>query len=263
MRRNLSPLLIALVLAMVAFVVGWSGLKRKQAEMTAGLNLVPVLVAATDLAEGTEVVVDQMAQREVPSKFVTASVLAPESMSYVVNQKLLVPLLAGDLLLWSHFNSARPERLSAQVTARYRAFTIEARGVTAVGGWVRPNDHVDIVGVFKDPKSNEPIATTLLQNVLVQATGKLTGTTNVKLVPLDQRSYGDVTLQLTAEEVEMMMLARELGTLALSLRNSEDPGVIGEQGRTGFDTLFNRERLQQIQEKRDKDPVIIRGNNKN
>ena len=48
--------------------------------------------------------------------------------------------------------------------------TIDAAKTTAVGGWVRPNDHVDVIGIFKDPQTNESVAVTLMENVMVLAT---------------------------------------------------------------------------------------------
>jgi len=56
---------------------------------------------------------DQLAQRMVPQQFVTSSVVRPESVSHVLGQKLMVPVQAGDPLLWSQFETTRAaERLS-------------------------------------------------------------------------------------------------------------------------------------------------------
>lgn len=37
----------------------------------------------------------------------TSSVVKPDSVRYIVNQKLNVPVRAGDLLLWSQFERVR------------------------------------------------------------------------------------------------------------------------------------------------------------
>ncbi|WP_410965809.1 Flp pilus assembly protein CpaB, partial [Salmonella sp. SAL4438] len=89
-----------------------------------------------------------------------------------IGQKVMVALQAGDPLLWSQFETSRAaERLTTKVMKRMRAVTIEARASSAVGGWVRPNDHIDVIGTFKDPDTNQQVALTLLQNVIVLATG--------------------------------------------------------------------------------------------
>ena len=58
----------------------------------------------------------------------------------------------------------------------------------------RRRHRVDVVGVFREPKRQGLVSVTLLQNVIVLATGKITGTTNVNLIPEHQREYNNITL---------------------------------------------------------------------
>jgi Flp pilus assembly protein CpaB len=78
-----------------------------------GWNLVPVVVAATDLPRGTVVTLDLISQRQIPEQFVTSSVVRPESAAHVVNQKVLAPLQAGDPLLWSQLETMAKTALVA------------------------------------------------------------------------------------------------------------------------------------------------------
>jgi Pilus formation protein N terminal region len=66
-----------------------------------GWKLVPVLVAAQDIAEGTELTMDKLEPRSVPDFVRTTSVVKPEAASYVLQKQVLVPLQAGDMLAWS------------------------------------------------------------------------------------------------------------------------------------------------------------------
>lgn len=260
MLKGKTPLVIALVLGLFAGLVAYSAIKKRESDVRKGWNLVSVVVAATDIAEGTVVSFDMISQRSVPEQFVTSSVVKPESASYVVNQKILVPVQAGDPLLWSQFETTKAaERLSTKVQKKARAITIEAGKTTAVGGWVRPNDHVDLIGTFKDPQSNESVAVTLLQNVIVLATGKITGTTNVNLIPESQRDYSTVSLLVIPEEAEIVVLAAELGSLTLSLRNEDDVDVLEERGRATINTLLSGERTRVLQQKRFNTIQVIRG----
>jgi pilus assembly protein CpaB len=255
-----SPLLVALVLGCFAGIVSYSAIKKKESDVRRGWNLVPVVVAAIDISEGTVVTFDMISQRSVPEQFVTSSVVKPDSASYVVNQKVLVPVQAGDPLLWSQFETTKAaERLSTKVQKKARAITIDAGRTTAVGGWVRPNDHIDIIGTFKDPQTNENVAVTLLQNVIVLATGKITGTTNVNLIPESQREYSNVSLMVIPEEAEILVLAQELGGLTLALRNEDDVDVIEERGRATINTLLSGERTRVLQQKRFNTIQVIRG----
>jgi pilus assembly protein CpaB len=260
MLKGKTPLVVALVLGLLAGIVAWSAIKKKEADVRRGWNLVPVVVAAQDVPEGTVITFDMISQRSVPEQFVTSSVVKPDSASYVVNQKVLVPLQAGDPLLWSQFETTKAaERLSTKVQKKGRAITIEAKSTTAVGGWIRPNDHVDVIGTFRDPQTDENVAVTLLQNVIVLATGKITGTTNVNLIPEGQRNYSDISLLVIPEEAEILVLAQELGNLTLSLRNEDDVDIIEERGRATISTLLSGERTRVLEKKRQEIIQIIKG----
>jgi pilus assembly protein CpaB len=264
MLKGKTPLIVALVLGLLAGVVAYSAIKKKESDVRRGWNLVPVVVAAQDIPEGTIVTLDMISQRSVPEQFVTSSVVKPDSATYVVNQKVLVPLQAGDPLLWSQFETTKAaERLSTKVQKKGRAITIEAKQVTAVGGWVRPNDHVDLIGTFRDPQTDESVAVTLLQNVIVLATGKITGTTNVNLIPESQREYNNVSLLVIPEEAEILVLASELGNLTLSLRNEDDVDIIEERGRATISTLLSGERTRVLEAKRREIIQIIKGSSEN
>ena len=264
MLKGKTPLLIAIILGAVALVLTNLNIKQKEIAVRKGWNLVPVVVAASDIPEGTVVTLDMISQRQVPEQFATSSVVRPESASHIVNQKVLVPLQAGDPLLWSQFETMRAsERLSTKVQKKTRAITIEANKNASVGGWVRPNDHVDVIGTFRDPSSNENTAVTLLQNVIVLATGKITGTTNVNLIPEGQREYANVSLMVIPEEAEILVLAQELGELTLSLRNEDDVDMLEERGRATIHTLLSGERTRVLQERRREIITIVRGTGEN
>jgi pilus assembly protein CpaB len=260
MLKGKTPLVVALVLGLLAGIVAWSAIKKKEADVRRGWNLVPVVVAAQDVPEGTVITFDMISQRSVPEQFVTSSVVKPDSANYVVNQKVLVPLQQGDPLLWSQFETTKAaERLSTKVQKKGRAITIEAKSTTAVGGWIRPNDHVDVIGTFRDPQTDENVAVTLLQNVIVLATGKITGTTNVNLIPEGQRNYSDISLLVIPEEAEILVLAQELGNLTLSLRNEDDVDIIEERGRATISTLLSGERTRVLEKKRQEITQISKG----
>lgn len=260
MLKGKTPLVVALVLGLLAGVIAYSAIKKKEADVRRGWNLVPVVVAAQDIPEGTVVTFEMISQRSVPEQFVTSSVVKPDSASYVVNQKVLVALQAGDPLLWSQFETTKAaERLSSKVQKKGRAITIETKRTTSVGGWVRPNDHVDVIGTFRDPQSDEQVSVTLLQNVIVLATGKITGTTNVNLIPENERDYDNISLLILPEEAEILVLAQELGALTLSLRNEDDVDIIEDRGRATISSLLSGERTRQLEIRRREVIQIIKG----
>ena len=261
MLKGKTPLIVALILALCTAVVATGAIEAERRRVRKGWNLIPVVVAGQDIPEGTVVTIDMVAQRAVPEQFVTSSVVKPEQSNYITNQKVLVSLQAGDPLLWSQFETTKTaEKLSTKVQKKTRAVTIEANITASVGGWVRPNDHVDIIGTFRDPQTNEQVAVTLLQNVVVLATGKITGTTNVNLIPENQRDYNTISLLVIPEEAEILVLASDLGSLTLALRNDEDMDLAEDKSHVTIHTLLSGERTRVLQEKRRDIITIIKGN---
>lgn len=260
MLKGKTPLIVALILGVLAGAVAYSAIKKKEMDVRRGWNLVPVVVAAQDVPEGTVISYEMISQRPVPEQFVTSSVIKPDSANFIINQKVLVALQSGDPLLWTQFETTKSaEHLSTKVQKKGRAMTITVSKSTSVGGWVRPNDHVDVIGTFKDPQTNENVAVTMLQNVIVLATGKITGTTNVNLVPESQRDYSNVSLLVLPQEAEMLVLAGDLGSMTLALRNEEDVDMMEDRGRATIHTLLSGERTKELQIMRQRTIQIIRG----
>jgi Flp pilus assembly protein CpaB len=71
--------------------------------------LVAIVIAARDLPAGTVVTFDDLSQRSFPARLVTASLVKPESASYVINQPLKLPLLTGDPVQWEFFQQSPKE----------------------------------------------------------------------------------------------------------------------------------------------------------
>lgn len=252
-----KALAASLAFGAFAAALAFVSLRAREAEVQAGWDLVPVLVAAQDLPADAVVEADQLARRSIPERFVTASVVKPEHLSLVVGQRLRAPLRSGDPVLWTHFDTAEgPEGLSAVVRRQGRAVTIDLGESAAVGGWVRPNDHVDVLGTFRDPASQEMTSVTLLQNVVVLATGDEAGRLPAGAA---SRPYGNVSLLVLPEEAELLVLAQQLGSLALTLRNPEDADVDTERVRTTISTLLTGERSRELQRIRHQTIQVIRG----
>lgn len=261
MLKGRLPLVIALVLGALAGVIAWGTVKKKEAEIQKGWDLVPVLVVDRDVPEGTVLTPDMIAQRQIPEQFVTDSVMTPDEIEYLSKGvKVLVRLQAGDPVLWSHFQSTKGfERLSTIVQKKGRAINLGVDEIQSVGGWVRPNDHVDILGTFRDPATRELVSVTLLQNVIILATGKITGTTNQLALSEADRKYNTVSVLVLPEEAEILSLAGDMGKLTLTLRNPEDISFQEERGRATIATLLTGERTKALRKRRIETIQVLRG----
>ncbi|HZX65417.1 MAG TPA: Flp pilus assembly protein CpaB, partial [Myxococcales bacterium] len=254
-----KALLVALSLGSFAGLVSYAAIRSQLNKVRSDWRTVRILCAARDLPEGAELDRDMLAVRDFPVRFVTESFLRVRDDGSLkddpVGQRLRAPVKAGDPILASHFEGVKEIDLSAMVNPRGRAVTIDVQERNAVGLWVKPNDHVDVIGSFRDAQTQSLRTVTLLQNVVVLATGKV----NAATPPAGEqdRRYTTVTLLVLPEEAEILTLAQETGTLTLLLRNPEDLDL--QEKRTGVDQkqILTGERAAELQQKR---IIIIKGN---
>lgn len=265
MTQGRLPLIIAAIFAALAGVVAYLAVQSERTEISRGWEPVPVVVAARDLSVGDELTRDNLTKGMLPSKRVTDSVVtvAANRRAPVYGQRLAVPMRAGDVLLFSHVHSrAAEQNLAANIIDKGRAISIRVSPESSVHHWIEPSDRVDVLGIFRDPQSREMVSVTLLQNVIVLATGRIGGRTNPKLLRESERAYSTVTLHVLPQAAEMLALAQELGTLYLTLRNPEDTEVLDlDETKTTMQTLLTGERAKRISRTQSKifKVEIIRG----
>jgi flagella basal body P-ring formation protein FlgA len=110
----------------------------------------------------------------VPEQFVTTSVVKPDSASYIVDQKLLVPVQAGDPMLWSHFETKKQtDGLVAArdipVGAKLTEADVEMRGMApeiVTPSYVKAPERPQVVGrpVTAAFRKGDPILWTHFHN---------------------------------------------------------------------------------------------------
>jgi pilus assembly protein CpaB len=111
------------------------------------------------------------------------------------------------------------------------AINIDSRGATTAGGFILPNDRVDIIktgrqeGAGQDAFASE----TILTNVRVLAIGqKVQEQANGEKVVVGETA----TLELDPRQVETVTLAQKSGSLSLSLRSLADAREVVPQETT-------------------------------
>ncbi|MDD2320224.1 MAG: Flp pilus assembly protein CpaB [Geobacteraceae bacterium] len=111
----------------------------------------------------------------------------------------------------------------------HRAVTVAVNEVAGVAGFITPGNKVDVVLTTPIPGSkNETISKIVLQNVPVLATGQIAQEQKEGkpiVVPT-------VTLDLTPEDSENLVLAANKGPLQLLLRNYSDTEEVEGRGAT-------------------------------
>jgi pilus assembly protein CpaB len=114
--------------------------------------------------------------------------------------------------------------LSAVIPEGYRALTVKVDDIVGVSGFVMPGSFVDIVAVIvpqaaQGVQSQGPVSKIVLQNIKVLASGaKLDSPENQR----EPNNAKTVTLQVTPEQAEKLVLAANEGKLQLVMRNYSD-----------------------------------------
>lgn len=221
-----SGVLIALIAGLLTY--SWLADKaRKQARAT---ETESIAVAATDLKWGT--VISKGMVRTVPFLKQTLPAGSFPSLAKLEGRTLVYPVKASEPIFESRLAPSGLQRggIAAVIRTKKRAMAVKVDKIIGVAGFVHPGDRVDvIVTVNRTEKTVSPITKTVLENILVLATGaemERTGK-DEKTMPVDV-----ITLEVGVDEGEKLALAATEGKLQLALRNLADWRGVKTRGAT-------------------------------
>ena len=193
-----------------------------------------VLVATHDLGPGTVLAESDLRWQSWPRGQVPPGSIQqsgdPNAAQELKGMVVRSEMLAGDPL--------RRERLakdagfmSAVLPTGTRAVAIDLadQGKSAAGGFILPNDRVDVIRIFHPDDAPGAFASeTILTNVRVLAIGQA-----VQDKAGERTVIGSTgTLELTPEQAEKVVLAQRTGQLTLTLRSVVDAGKFDKAADT-------------------------------
>jgi pilus assembly protein CpaB len=194
-------------------------------------NTVDVLVIASDVPVGNSLQASDMRWIAWPADSVPDGVIRRDKNADA--EKEIMGSLARVSLLASE--PVRREKLiktegtgylSAILPSGKRAVAIntDSRGANTAGGFILPNDRVDIVRTSKDEaatritRSDVFSSDTILSNVRVLAIGQNIAQVDGKNVVIGETA----TLELDQRQAETIALSQKIGQLSLALRSLAD-----------------------------------------
>jgi len=216
-RRGPILIVLSLLLAVGAAWVANRWLVAQNERREAVPETVSVAVAAIDIpfatkVEARHVSTIQMLQGNVPEGVFS-------SVASVEGKTARSEIVKGEILLARRFADPGDGSILASVVGEnMRAVSVRVNDVVGVAGFLLPGNRVDIVTAYRD--GQETRSETVIQNVKVLAVDQTASTDRNE--PIVVRA---VTLEVTPEDAERLVLAEQRGSIQLALRNPRDDGL--------------------------------------
>ena len=223
MYRSLIVIVLAIVCGLSA-AIGVNQLTPPPAPQDVGTT--PVFVASQSIGRGKKIEVEDVKSVDWPTDLVPDGIASQPSE--IVGRSALAAIAAGEPIFRSKVSdSSGRDFISNSIEPGMRACTIQTSGPSAsVAGFVRPDDHVDVLLNLRGSSGDETgggTALTLLQNIQILATDDNLAINDSAALKLWKEGVKSVTLLVTPEQALQLSLGQAAGTLSLALRNSDDP----------------------------------------
>jgi pilus assembly protein CpaB len=194
-------------------------------------DVTEVLVARSDLPMGTAIGEQHLNWVRWPQDLASSALIQksarPNAMEEFKGSITRQPFFANEPIREEKLIKGNGSGfLSAILPSGKRAIaiSIDSRGASSAGGFILPNDHVDVIVTRRDGdaslKAGMDVFTsnTLLTNVRVLAIGQNIQEKNGERVVVGETA----TLELEPGQAEQIALNQRTGTLALALRSMVD-----------------------------------------
>lgn len=246
----MSPARIIILVVALAAGLGAALLMQrspeKPVEVTTAVPAptVPVLVAAAEIPLGNKVAASDLRWLDWPLASVPAGVIRkdefPAAEQEITGQLARFPLVASEPIRREKLiRTDGTGFLSAVLPAGKRAIAISTdnRGSATAGGFILPNDRVDVVSTTRpESASGESaayVSEVVLKNIRVLAIGQNIQESNGEKVVTGETA----TLEIDPKQIEVIAEAQKTGSLSLVLRSLQDAGEVVNGADEGGLTL--------------------------
>ena len=222
--RNRKPLIIAMGLGLLAVILVLSYVNQIKQQATPNVvQYGKVVVAKSQIPPRTKVKAEMVEEVEMPKDAIHPD--AVTELDEVLGKVSSQVIFEGEQVLNAKFTDETQMRdLAFIIDEGKRGVTIAVSDVKGLGYNIRPGDHVDVVGTFDEKITGVSSAYTILTNVPVRAIDTVTeaGTSAPEATDGSGTTFKDVTLELSPQDAEKLILADEKGSLRLTLRHPDE-----------------------------------------
>jgi pilus assembly protein CpaB len=223
---------IALAAGGIAALLASKGDNKQEepaAAKVAPLETVDVLVAKADITTGQVISNQDIGWQVWPAAAAGPSFIRksekPNAIDEFTGAIVRTPFISGEPIRESKVIRAKGSGFMAAILPQgMRAVSTEISPETGAGGFILPNDHVDVILSRRDKAAEKStgvevhVSETILTNVRVLAIDQAVEEKNGQKVVVGKTA----TLELMPQQAETLALSRQLGTLSLALRSLVD-----------------------------------------
>ena len=235
-RARLLGIGVALVTALFAAFVASKFVPQTKEVVKKDWDTLKVLVADKNIDIGQKILSKQLRWQVWPADAVSAEFItnknSPNAKSTYSGSIARTPFIAGEPIKKERLvRLGEGGVLAAILPSGMRALSVPIKDKNVAGGFILPNDRVDVILSRRLGKQN--VSETLLSNIRVLAVGKEIQQKDGKKTV----SGKTATLELSPRQVEIVSMADAMGEISLSLRSladaSKDPNADLEQDALG------------------------------
>ena len=206
--------------------------KSLPTEPVVQLQTVDVLVAKSDIGLGQSVSPENLQWQTWPAATASNNFIRrnerPEATKEVSGSIARAPFLAGEPIREPKLVRANGSGFMAAILpSGMRAISTEISPETGAGGFILPNDRVDVILSKREKNPDRSGPDTISSEIILK---------NVRVLAIDQAPKEKdgqnavvgktVTLELRPEQAETLARARQSGTLSLALRSIADVNTV-------------------------------------
>jgi pilus assembly protein CpaB len=210
-----------------------SGSDKAPSAPVAQLQTVDVLVAKSDIGLGQAVTPEDMQWQTWPAATASNSFIRrnerPDATTQIVGSIARAPFIAGEPIREPKLVKPNGSGFMAAILPTgMRAISTEISPETGAGGFILPNDRVDVILSKREKNPDKSGAPDIINSEIILS--------NVRVLAIDQAPKEKdgqnnvvgktVTLELKPEQAETLARARQTGTLALALRSIADLNMV-------------------------------------
>lgn len=212
-----------------AYLVSGSDNKPAPVAPVAQLPTVDVLVAKSDIGLGQTVKPEDLQWQTWPAATASSNFIRrtdrPDATTQIAGSIARAPLIAGEPIREQKLVKADGSGFMAAILpSGMRAISTEISPETGAGGFILPNDRVDVILSEHQKNTENPsapdlvVSETILPNVRVLAIDQAPKEKDGQNAVLGKT----VTLELRPDQAEKLARSRQMGTLTLALRSIAD-----------------------------------------